>query len=98
MCTRIRRSNLVTGLLRTSNGSKARQNAYMSLLKWGVLQSRVVGRMGLTARSLSRLLFLPPLNILSLISQPFAGRARLHALSLPVARSLSLSALLALIT
>jgi len=31
----------VTEQLSPSNGSKARQNAYMSLLKWGVLQSGV---------------------------------------------------------
>ena len=31
----------MTEQLSPSNGSKARQNAYMSLLKWGVLQSGV---------------------------------------------------------
>ena len=41
ICTRIRRSNLVSGLLRASNGSNTRQNAYMSFLKCDVLQSRV---------------------------------------------------------
>ena len=35
-------SNLVSGLLRARMAPTARQNAYMSLLKWGVLQSRVV--------------------------------------------------------
>jgi len=41
ICTRIRRSNLVTEQLSPSNGSKARQNVYKSFLKCGVLQSGV---------------------------------------------------------
>ena len=43
ICTRIRRSNLVTEQLSPSNGSKARPNVYMSFLKCGVLQSGVAG-------------------------------------------------------